>query len=157
MSKIESRDVEYSRVEMTEIVLPEDTNTHGSVFGGRVLALIDKCAAVVAIRHARSSVLTLRLDSVEFRNPVHQGDILLLSGWANAAFGSSMEIQVEVYSEEPSTGRKRLTTNAYVTMVGVGREGRPQKVPRLEARTDEERERAEQAAARRERRLNTPR
>ncbi|ANM32006.1 hypothetical protein ABI59_01250 [Acidobacteria bacterium Mor1] len=142
---------------MTEIVLPEDTNTHGSVFGGRVLALIDKCAAAVAIRHARSGVLTLRLDSVEFRNPVHLGDILLLSGWVNAAFGSSMEIQVEVYSEEPTTGQKRLTTNAYVTMVGVGREGRPQKVPGLELQTDEERRRAEEAAVRRERRLNTPR
>ena len=83
---------------MTEIVLPEDSNSRGTIFGGRVLALIDKCAAAVALRHARLDVATVSMDSVEFHRPVRVGSILLLRGWINAAFRSSMEIEVQVHS-----------------------------------------------------------
>ena len=138
---------------MTEIILPEDSNPRGTVFGGRVLALVDKCAAVAAIRHARSEVLTVSLDSVEFHNTVRVGDILLLEGRVNAAFRTSMEIEVEVRSEDPRTGAQRLTTRAFVTMVAVDAVGRPTAVPRLDAVTDEERRRAALAVERRQARL----
>jgi acyl-CoA hydrolase len=138
---------------MTEIVLPEDTNPHGSVFGGRVLGLIDKCAAAVALRHARSHVLTASLDSVVFLNRVHLGNLLLLEGRLNAAFGSSMEVEVEVWAEDPLSGGRTLTTTAFVTMVAVDVAGRPRTVPGLEARDAAERERAAQATRRREARL----
>jgi len=104
------RRVRDSLVQMTEIVLPEDTNPRGTIFGGRVLALIDKCAAVVGLRHARSEVLTVSLDSVEFHSPVRLGDILLLEGRINAAFRSSMEIEVLVRSEDPTSGKRMLAT-----------------------------------------------
>ena len=147
------RTVAESLVQMTEIVLPEDTNPRGAVFGGRVLALIDKCAAVVAIRHSRLQTVTAALDSVVFVNKVRLGDILLLHGRINSAFESSMEIEVEVSSEDPSTGARKLTTTAFVTMVAVDAKGRPQMVPELRFADDEERERAALAAERRRRRL----
>jgi acyl-CoA hydrolase len=149
-----SRHVEESVAEMTEIVLPEDTNHRGSIFGGRVLALVDKCAAVVAMRHARREVLTVSLDSVEFKNPVHVGDVLILRGRINAAFGSSMEIEVEVHSEAPLTGEKKLTTRALVTMVALDADGRPTAVPELQLLDDDERRRFDDAAERRAVRLH---
>jgi acyl-CoA hydrolase len=148
-----SRAVADSLVQMTEIVLPEDTNPRGSIFGGRVLSLIDKCAAVVAMRHARGEVVTVSVDSVAFLNQVRVGDVLLLCGRINAAFGSSMEVEVEVHSEKPHSGERRLTTTAFVTMVAVDDTGRPRPVPRLDLRSDEERERARAAAERRAARL----
>jgi acyl-CoA hydrolase len=147
------RQVADSRVVMTEIVLPEDTNHRGSIFGGRVLALIDKCAAVAAIRHVRGEVLTISMDTVEFRNPVVAGQILILNGWINGAFGSSMEMEVEVHSEDPSTGARALTTRAFVTMVAVDGDGRPCKVPRLLTADADEERRAVEAARRRKIRL----
>ena len=148
-----SRTVRDSLVDMTELVLPEDTNPHGSIFGGRVLALIDKCAAIVAFRHARTDVVTVAMDSVEFRNPVRNGDVLVLRGRINAAFSSSMEIEVEVLSEDPYTGQRNLTTRAFVTMVAIDPRGHPHEVPSLELESEDERSRADHAAERRRRRL----
>ncbi|MCP3980441.1 MAG: acyl-CoA thioesterase [bacterium] len=138
---------------MTELVLPEDTNPKGSVFGGRVLALIDKCAAIVAMRHTRRDVVTVSVDSVVFLNKVRVGYVLMLRGRLNAVFGSSMEIEVDVRSEDPLTGDKKVTTRALVTMVAVDADGRPVKTPRLLLQDDDERARAERAAERRRARL----
>jgi len=140
-------------VQMTEIVLPEDTNSEGSIFGGRVLALIDKCAAVVGMRHARSDVVTISLDSVTFLNKVSVGNILTLAGRINAAFGSSMEVEVSVHSEVPRSGERKLTTTALVTIVAVDGEGRPHPAPRLVLESEQDRKRASQAAERRRARL----
>jgi len=138
---------------MTEIVLPEDTNARGSIFGGRVLALVDKCAAIVAMRHARSEVVTASLDSVDFRSGVRVGNVLVLNGRVNAVFGSSMEIEIEVHSEDPLTGARHLTTRAFVTMVAMGPQGRPASAPRLKLVSDDEHERAFAAATRRRERI----
>ncbi len=153
MSLSPPRFVADSLVEMTEIVLPEDTNPRGSIFGGRVLALIDKCAAIVAMRHSRAEAVTVSVDSVVFLNHVQVGNVLALSGRLNAAFGSSMEVEIEVRAEDPPTGRQTVTTRAFVTMVAVDSSGRPRKVPRLELRDDAERRRAADAAQRRRARL----
>lgn len=152
--RVTSRRVADSVVEMTEIVLPEDTNARGTIFGGRVLALVDKCAAVVAMRHARTEVVTVSVDSVDFRNPVRLGDVLLLHGRINAAFGSSMEIEVEVRSEEPRTGIRHLTTRAFLTMVSTDPADKPSAVPAVATVTDEERRRVREAEDRRARRLS---
>ena len=138
---------------MTEIVLPEDANSHGSIFGGRVLALIDKCAAIVAMRHARSGVLTASLDSVAFLNPVHVGWIIALEGRINAVFGSSMEVEVKVFSEDPLSGDRSMTTRAFVTMVAIGPDDRPHAAPRLLLENDDAKRRAEEALDRRKARL----
>lgn len=142
-----------STVQMTEIVLPEDSNPKGTIFGGRVLALIDKCAAIVAMRHARTDVVTASLDTVSFLNKVRVGDVLMLDGRINAAFGSSMEIEVRVRSEDPLTGETRLTTTAYVTMVAVDGEGCPLSVEQLASTGADDVSRAGRAAERRRSRL----
>lgn len=152
-SDTSQRCVEDSRVRMTEIVLPEDTNPKGTIFGGRVLALIDKCAAIAAMRHARTDVVTASLDSVTFLNKVRLGDVLLLGAKLNAAFHTSMEVEVSVCSEDPKTGEQKLTTTALVTMVAVDDVGRPRAIPGLSLRTDEERVAAGAADARRRNRL----
>lgn len=134
---------------MTEIVLPEDSNSHGSVFGGRVLALVDKCAAAVALRHARAPVLTVALGPVSFLAQVKVGDLLLLEGRLNAVFRSSMEIEVSVRSEDPLTGERQLTTRALAIFVVVDGAGRPVPAPPLRLRTAAEKRRAREAHARR--------
>jgi len=138
---------------MTEIVLPEDTNSRGSIFGGRVLALVDKCAAIVALRHARCEVVTASVDSVVFRSGVRVGNILVLKGRMNAVFKSSMEIEIEVHSEDPFTGARHLTTQAFVTMVALGPDGRPADAPPLAFVSEDERARASAAATRRRERI----
>jgi acyl-CoA hydrolase len=138
---------------MTEIILPEDSNSRGFVFGGRVLALVDKCAAIVALRHARCEVVTASLDSVDFHSGVRVGNILVLNGRLNAVFGSSMEIEIEVHAEDPLTGSRQLTTRAFVTMVTLGPDGRPAPAPRLTLASDEERARAAAAGVRRRDRI----
>jgi acyl-CoA hydrolase len=153
MPRNDPRSVTDSLVEMTEIVLPEDTNSHGSIFGGRVLALIDKCAAIVAMRHAHSLVLTASVDSVAFLTAVRIGHVLVLKGRINAVFGSSMETEVQVFSEDPLTSERAITTRAFVTMVSVGSDGRPHPAPPLVAAGETERQRAVDAAERRRFRL----
>jgi acyl-CoA hydrolase len=145
--------VTASRVEMTEIVLPEDTNSWGHIFGGRVLALVDKCAAVVAIRHCRSGVLTASIDRVDFLAPVHLGEVMVLRGRLNATFRTSLEVGVEVFSEKPLSGERTLTCQALVTLVGVDREGKPVPVPPIVPETDEDRSLVQAAAERRRLRL----
>src|SRR4029079_15254352 len=112
----QGRSPDASLGEMAEIVLPEDSNTRGTIFGGRVLALIDKCAAIAAMRHAQTQVVTASLDSVDFHSGVRLGNVLVLNGRLNAVFRSSMEVEVEVHAEDPFSGARHLTTRAFVTM-----------------------------------------
>lgn len=142
-----------SRVTMTEIVIPEDTNARGTIFGGRVMALIDKAAAVVGMRHARTEVVTASVDQLVFHSPIHLGGIVVLEASLCGVFRSSMEVGVKVESEDPRTGTRRHTTTAYVTVVSVDDEGRPVPAPPLRLVDDADRERAEAAARRREARL----
>jgi acyl-CoA hydrolase len=142
-----------SRVEMTEIVLPEDTNQYGHVWGGRVMALIDKAAAIAAQRHGRANVVTASVDSLVFRAPVKLGHILRLRASVNAAFGTSMEVGVSVLSEDPLTGRQAHCCSAYVTLVALDATGRPAPVPRLVAQAPEDRRRRREAEVRRRTRL----
>jgi acyl-CoA hydrolase len=145
--------VRASRVAMTELVLPEDTNTWGSIFGGRVMALVDKCAAMAAMRHGRCRVLTASVDRVDFLHPIHEGEMILLEAEVHATFGSSMEVGVIVYSENPLSGARQKTCRALVTMVAVDGEGRPVRVAPLVLESEQERARARRASSRREDRL----
>jgi acyl-CoA hydrolase len=145
--------IEDSRVEISELVMPEDTNVLGSVFGGRVMALIDKAGAIVAIRHCRSTVVTAAVDSIEFISPLKLGDIMNFKARLTQVFSSSMEVRVDVYGEDPRTGVRKLTTTAWVTMVCLGPDGRPVPAPPLLLETEEEKATAARAAERREQRL----
>ncbi len=147
------RRVADSRVVMTELVMPEDSNHFGDIFGGRVLALIDKAGAIAAIRHCRREVVTASIDSVDFLSPVKEGYILVLEAEVAAVFRSSMEVSVRVLAENPLSGERRTTCTAFLTLVAFDEHGRPTPVPPLLAESDEEREAATEAADRRARRL----
>lgn len=136
----------HSLVVMTEHVLPNDTNPHGTIFGGRVMALIDIAASVCAMRHCRKPVVTASIDELVFENPIKQGHVVILEAIVNEAFTSSMEIGVNVFSENPLTGEKRRTSTAYTTFVALDDLGRPARVPPLAPETQDEK--ARQLAAR---------
>ena len=118
-----------------------------------MLSLVDKCAAIVAMRHARSAVLTASVDSVAFLTSMNVGNIIVLKGRLNAVFGSSMEAEVQVFSENALNGARRLTTRAFVTMVAVGDDGRPHPAATLRRESEDEERRFEAATKRREARL----
>ena len=142
-----------SRVTMTEIVNPEDTNPQGNIFGGRVMALIDKAAAVVGLRHARNPIVTASVDSLVFHSSIRLGSIVVIEARLNAVFHSSMEVEVRVESEEILTGERRRTTTAYVTVVAVDGKGHPMAAPPLRLETEEDRRRFAEASQRRAYRL----
>jgi len=145
--------VSDSAVEMTELVMPQQINPLGSVFGGWVMALMDKAAAMAATRHCRGPVATASVDSIDFLAPMSLGHIVRLSASLTRVFSSSMEIAVEVHSEDPRTGERVRTCSAFLTMVSLDLNGRPRPAPPLSLRTAQEKKRAAEAAARRRRRL----
>ncbi len=135
------------------MVMPNDANPLGTIFGGRVMQLMDIAASITCLRHARCNVVTASADSLEFRAPVHVGEAIVVRSWLNWVGRSSMEAQVEVLAENLRTGERRRTSTAYLTMVAVDEAGRPKEVSRLELESDEERLRFRQAGERREERL----
>jgi acyl-CoA hydrolase len=149
------RTVDDSRVVMTEIVMPEDTNHRGNIFGGRVLALIDKASAISAIRHCHTPVVTASIDRVDFLAGARVGSILILEAALNAVFRTSMEVGVTVLAEDPLSGDRHLTCRAFVTLVAVNEAGRPMPVPALQVHGAEQEKRAREAAERRRRRQET--
>lgn len=150
---MDPRPVSRSRVEMTELVLPNDANVHGSVLGGRVMHLVDICAAIAANRHSGHGVVTAAVDEIEFLHPVAVGELLILKASINLAARTSMEVGVKVWSENPRTGERRHTSSAYLTFVAVDADGRPVEVPPVLPESDDDRRRMEEAARRREVRL----
>jgi acyl-CoA hydrolase len=134
-------------------MMPEHANNMGHVFGGAVLSMMDKCAAIAAFRHSRNSVVTASIDRVDFREPIHLGDLVIMKASVNLAGRSSMEVGVRVEAEDLLTGRRRHTNSCYLTFVAVDRNGRPVEVPALQPETDEEIRRNAAAKERRQRRL----
>jgi len=142
-----------SQHETSELMMPQDANILGHIFGGVLLSLVDKCAAVAAFRHARSACVTVSIDRVDFREPIHVGDLVVLKASVNYVGRTSMEIGVRVEAEELTTGRRRHTNSCYLTFVAVDRNGRPIEVPSLTPETPDERRRWDAARERRRRRL----
>lgn len=145
--------VSASRTELVEVVLPNDTNPLGNVLGGRVMHLIDIAGAIAAHRHANSLVVTASVDHIDFRHPIKVGNLIVLKSQVNRVFHTSMEVGVEVYSEDVLTGERVHTSSAYVTFVAIGPDGKPRPVPPLLVRTAAERRRYREAGLRRRLRL----
>ena len=148
-----SKSVRESQHETSELMMPEHANNMGHVFGGVILSMMDKAAAIAAFRHSRASVVTASIDRVDFREPIHPGDLVLMKASVNYAGRSSMEVGVRVEAEELITGRRRHTNSCYLTFVAVDRNGRPIEVPELRPETDDEKRRFAAAIERRRRRL----
>ncbi|HET8724642.1 MAG TPA: acyl-CoA thioesterase [Anaeromyxobacteraceae bacterium] len=142
-----------SRVEMTELAMPTDANNLGTVFGGRIVQWMDLAGAMAARRHARTPVVTAAMDELTFQAPVRLGHVAILQARVNAAFGTSMEVEVEVFDENPDTGVRRRCCDGFLTFVSLGKDNRPAPVTPLRLETPEEVERERAAHARRARRL----
>jgi acyl-CoA hydrolase len=142
-----------SATEMVQVVLPNDANPLGFILGGSVMHLIDIAGAIACHRHTRSLLVTAAVDDLQFLHPIKVGDLIILKAHVTCAFTTSLEVQVDVYSEETLTGRQQLTSRAFLTFVAIAREGERVFVPPLALETDEEREVAEQAKIRRAERL----
>ncbi|NNE45233.1 MAG: acyl-CoA thioesterase [Rhodothermales bacterium] len=138
---------------MSEIVLPNDTNTLGNLMGGRLLHLMDICAAISAQRHTNRVCVTAAVDNVEFHSPIRLGEIVTLESQVNRAFRTSMEVEINVWAENPRTQEKRASNRAYYTFVAVDEDLHAVAAPPIVAETDEEREAFDEAARRRELRL----
>ena len=148
-----SKKVTDSQHETSEIMMPQDANVLGHVFGGSVLSMMDKCAAVAAFRHARAACVTASIDRVDFREPIHVGDLVVMKASVNYAGRTSMEVGVRVEAEELITGHRRHTNSCYLTFVAVDRNGRPVEVPQIAPESPDEQRRFEAAKERRRRRL----
>jgi len=152
--KLAGKPVRASRSEMAEVVLPAQTNALGKLLGGHVMHLVDIAAAMAAHRHSNSYVVTASVDYIDFRNPVSLGEIVMLKSHVNRVFHTSMEVGVEVYSENVLTGERKHTTSAYVTFVAIDEKTlQPKAVRPLIVKTLEEKRRYEEAAERRKTRL----
>ena len=148
-----SKTVRESQHETSELMMPGDANNLGHVFGGVILAMMDKTAAIAAFRHSRASVVTVSIDRVDFREPIHLGDLVVMKASINYVGRTSMEVGVRVEAEELLSGRRRHTNSCYLTYVAIDRLGHPVEVPRLVAETPDEKRRFEAAIERRRRRL----
>jgi acyl-CoA hydrolase len=146
------RTVASTQSEMTEIILPNDANTLGNLLGGRLRHFIDLTGAMAAYRHSRTHVVTAAMDHIDFIQPVHVGDLLILKSSVNRAFNTSVEVGVKVWVEHPQTGVLLHVASAYLVFVAVDREGRRQKVPQLLPETPNEIRRFADALRRREHR-----
>ena len=142
-----------SYTEMVQVVLPNDANPVGFLLGGTAMHLIDIAGAIACHRHTRSLVVTAAVDGLQFIHPVKVGDLIVLKACVTAAFRSSLEVEVEVFSEETLTGARKLTSRAYLTFVAIDRAGNRVEVPPLLLETEEERQRARDAERRRAARL----
>ncbi len=144
--------VSASRADMTELMMPNMANLHGNVFGGVILSLMDRVGSVAAVRHAQGPCVTVSVDRVDFREPIHVGELVTARASVNLVGRTSMEIGVRVEAEDIATGVKRHTNSCYLTFVAIGSDGRPRPVAPLVTETPDERRREEAARVRREHR-----
>ena len=142
-----------SATEMIQVVLPNDANPLGFILGGTVMHLIDIAAAIACHRHTRSLLVTAAVDGLQFLHPIKVGDFIILKSRVTAAWSTSLEAEVEVFSEEIVSGNRRLTSRAYLTFVTVDTAGNRRPVPPLILEHEDEKTKAAEAETRRQERL----
>jgi acyl-CoA hydrolase len=138
---------------MVQVVLPNDANPLGFILGGTVMHLIDIAGAIACHRHTRTLLVTAAVDGLQFLHPIKVGDLIILRSVVTAVWSTSLEVEVEVFSEETLTGVRRLTSRAYLTFVSVDRNGNRMPIPGLLLETNVEKQRAAEAEVRRAERL----
>ncbi len=139
---------------MTQIVLPNDTNMLGNLLGGTLMHWIDLTGAIVANRHCRKPIVTASMERIDFLIPIPLGHLVLLKGRIKFAGKTSMEVGVEVFSENTLTGKRSHASQATLTYVAVDKHGIPTPVPKLVLSTDEEVLHSREAMKRRQQQLD---
>jgi acyl-CoA hydrolase len=142
-----------SVTDMVQVVLPNDANPLGFILGGTVMHLIDIAGAIACHRHTRRRLVTAAVDDLQFLHPIRVGDLIILRAWVTCTFTTSLEVQVDVYSEETLTGTRLLTSRAFLTFVAVAEDGARVPARPLLVETDDERRVQQEALARRAARL----
>ena len=145
--------VRESQAIYTELTLPNDANSLGTLFGGKLMQYVDLCAAISAVRHARCPVVTASVDNLTFLHPVRIGQLVVLKSSVNRVFRTSMEVGVQVWVEDLLTGDVKHVSSAYLTFVAINKDGARLPIVPVITETDEEKRRWEQAGERREVRL----
>jgi acyl-CoA hydrolase len=142
-----------SLVSMTELVLPNDTNTLNNLMGGRLMHWMDIVSAIAGQKHSNSTVVTASVDNISFRSPIQLGNVVTLRAKVTRAFNSSIEIRIDVEAENIPEGKKVASNTAYFTFVAVDKEGKPVEVPEIEPENEDERALYDGALRRRQLRL----
>ncbi len=142
-----------SATEMVQVVLPNDANPLGFILGGTVMHLIDIAGAIACHRHTRSLLVTAAVDDLQFLHSIKVGDLIILKSHVTCVFTTSLEVQVDVFSEETLTGQRQLTSRAFLTFVAIDRQGSRVPIPPLIVESDDERRVCAEAHARRSQRL----
>jgi uncharacterized protein (TIGR00369 family) len=137
-----------SRISIAQLMQPEHANNLGNVHGGWIMKLVDEAGALACMRHAQKRVVTVAVDSLVFREPIKIGDLVILNAEVTYTGRTSMEAEVQVIAENPVTGERTHTNNAYLVYVGLDDEGRPTPIPALITETEEEKQRMKQAKKR---------
>jgi acyl-CoA hydrolase len=142
-----------STTEMVQVVLPNDANPMGFMLGGAVMHLVDIAGAIAAHRHARTPMVTAAVDGLQFLHPIRVGDLIILSASVTATFKTSLEVEVDVSSENLLTGARTRTSMAYLTFATLRTTGERPEVPPLAIEGPDDERRAREAAGRRAARL----
>jgi len=142
-----------SHVTMTELVLPNDTNTLNNLMGGRMMHLMDIVSAISAQRHSNNTVVTASVDTISFKEPIKLGNVITLSAKVTRAFKSSMEVHIEVWAEDIPNQKKVKSNEAFFTFVAVDPNNCPVDVPEVIPESDREKELYDSALRRRQLRL----
>lgn len=153
MTSLSPKRAEESATEMVQVVLPNDANPLGFMLGGTVMHLIDIAGAIACYRHARQRVVTAAVDDLQFLHSIRVGDLIILQARVTCAFTTSLEVRVDVFSEETLTGDRQLTSRAFLTFVAIDEAGAKVPVPPLAIETEAEEQVCRDAHARRAARL----
>jgi acyl-CoA hydrolase len=145
--------IRASRIQLAQMMMPEHANTQGNVHGGWIMKLVDEAGALASTRHAAHRTVTVAIDQMIFRHPIHIGDLVLFNAEVTYAGRTSMEVEVKVIAENPISGEQIYTNSAYLVYVAIDDYGKPAQVPPLVAETPEERDRMDAAVERHRRRL----
>ena len=145
---LQPKPVRASRVTLSQLMHPEHANLLGNVHGGWIMKLVDEAGALACMRHAQKKVVTVAIDSMTFRQPIKIGDLVVLNAEVTYTGRTSMEAMVRVIAENPVTGEQTHTNTAYLVYVALDNKGRPTTVPALITKTEEEKQRMEQAKKR---------
>ena len=149
----EPKSMRSSRIQLAQFMQPEHANTQGNVHGGWIMKLVDEAGALASTRHAAHRTVTVAMDKMVFRYPIHIGDLVIFNAEVTYAGRSSMEVEVDVIAENPITGEQKHTNSAYLVYVAIDEKGIPTEIPPLVSETPEEKERMERAKERQSVRL----
>jgi acyl-CoA hydrolase len=145
--------VRASRIQLSQMMMPEHANIYGNVHGGWIMKLVDEAGALASTRHAAHRTVTVAIDQMIFRHPIHIGDLVILNAEVTYAGKTSMEVEVNVVAENPISGEQIHTNAAYLVYVALDDNGKPTHIPPLMVETPEEQVRMDEAVKRQQRRL----